>query len=500
MVKGKWLVAGLLTAGVACAVALWPRSSALPAVASTLPAATTAAFVAVEGADQLGQHTLQAATEWLPKDATATWLDPGVRKSLMGLDPADPKSWQEAGIDIQRGIASVWDSQVGPGPLALAAVGDAAANDAWWRRQFANVPDQPFPDGPPAAWEARHAVSQTALWVRSAARGDWRAIEPTSLAAEATPGAGLGAWQAAGGPTLDADPVFRAAMEGLPTGPRVVAYVQLSRMLRIVWPRDEVRLLERAESWLSRSWRATSMWWTPGKFGARLVATTAGVETLRKALETDRHCDPVVDALPAQATFAGRVSLNLREVLDAIADQLPPELPEVKSGFAGARLAMPIAMGIGETEFGAALTGHFALAVQGPLQPETFRFWLAVGLRDPAKAEDLLGRLARKLNWQLEKLPDGWKLPVGSLALHIRATEGVWVISNVKEAAATGPAPWREHLRGEAAFAVSLDSTALYDAWALVVGSAIKPPAKPSRWHMTVSRTSTGLVALGDFP
>lgn len=500
MAKAAWLWAGLAAIGVAGAVALWPKSNALPAVSATLPATTTAAFVAVEGMDQLGQHGLQSLAQVLPADVTASWLDPGTRKSLFGLDPLDPASWQKAGIDAKRGIASVWDNATGVSPVAVAAVADAAANDAWWRAQFAGVPAEPFPHGPPAAWEAQHGTSQVSLRVRTAARDDWRAVQALAMPQEVTAGAGLGAWQAASGPTLDADPVFKAAMEGLPDGPRAVAYVQFSRMVRLVWPGDDPKLLDRVDAWLARSWRASGMWWTPGKAGMRLVATTTGVETLRKALETDTPVDPVVDALPAKAALAARWSVNLREVLDAIAEQLPPELPEAKTGFASARLALPLAMGIGETEFGGALTGHFAVAVQGPLQRDSFQFCLVVGLRDPAKAADLLTRLAGKLNWPLEQTADGWRLEYAGLGLTIRATPDVWVIGNTGAAAAAEDAPWKAELRTDAVLAVSLEAAALYDAWARLVGSPAKPGAATGRWSLTVQRTQTGLLALGEFP
>lgn len=485
--------------------ALWrsQQPSPLPAIAEVLPAATTVGFVAVEGVDAVSRHGFASLASILPADITTAVLDPTARKLTLGLDPSDPVAWQQAGLVPARGLAAAWDTQTGVAPLALAAVADRAANQLWWQRIFTGVPQDAFVADKTTTWPAKHAVTGAALRLTTAEQGDWRVAQAADLANEVTGGApSLQAWLDQKGPRLAADPVFQAAFAEAPTGPRIVGLLRLDNLVSLFPTLGTAEERKTAQAMLTQSYRAVAGWWAPGQVGFRLVTTSVGAEILRKLLAVQASPDAVVAAIPANAALALRFSINLQEALDAIADQIPPQFPQAKQGFVAARLAMPLGFGIGETEFGASMTGQFALALSGvptaDLAGQPMQVVLVAGIRDPAKAESLLQRIADKVGAKVAVAKDGVSaVTFADTTWYLHRSSGAWVLTNGPLPAAGAAPAWQAHLLGPAVFALSADPTALYPWLRLVLGTALAEPPKAERWRLTITRDAVGLLGRG---
>jgi len=502
----QWMIGAAAVATVGGAGwALWrsQQPSPLPAVAEVLPAATTVGFVAVEGVDAVSRHGFASLASILPADITTVVLDPTARKLTLGLDPSDPVAWQQAGLVPARGLAAVWDTQTGAAPLALAAVADRAANQTWWQRIVTGVPADAFVSGKTSTWPAKHAVTGAALRLTTAEQGAWRVAQAADLAAEVTGGApSLQGWLDQDGPRLTADPVFQAAFAEAPTGPRIVGLLRLDNLLALFPGLGTAEERKTAQAMLTQSYRAVAGWWAPGQVGFRLVTTSVGAEILRKLLAVEASPDAVVAALPANAALALRFSINLHEALDAIADQIPPQFPQAKQGFVAARLAMPLGLGIGETEFGASMTGQFAFAMIGApsadVAGQSMQVVLVAGIRDSAKAESLLQRLADKVGAKVGAAQNGVSaVTFAEMTWYLHRNAEAWVVTNGPLPTAGAAPAWQGQLRGPAVFALSADPTALYPWLRLVLGAALAEPPKAERWQLAITRDAVGLLGRG---
>ena len=336
-----------------------------PGVGEVLSAQHTAGVAGVQSLDELARMA-ESVAKGVPAEQAgpmADFLDAAKRTEKLGFDPVDAKSWAALGIDPKAGVHFAVDGRVvgngQPLPLLLLRITDQAKLLAFIEKHAGQKPEVSG-DGPVKTLKMAGATHYF---------GERKGFTVLLLGNERDAGGGakkgFEALLADGGESMASTGVFSTAFGGA-KAPLVYGYGDLRGARSIAAELKMPPTVLGVIDYYVGLFPGVAMWVGENSAGFRLVASEKGAALLRKFFRPQRKAPEFAHYVPKAGWGAAKFSVNLPQFFDAVAEALPPDIPEmtqVKQGMQMATLAMPMAIGVSWQQIGQAFSGHAAVAV-----------------------------------------------------------------------------------------------------------------------------------------
>lgn len=517
----KVLLVVLLFAAIAAAVFFALRGGgAPPAVADAVPASEVAAMGGGERLDAL-------ARRWMP---LASLVDPSFDEgrvlTALGFDPRQPEGWQSMGIDPSAGIGLGVDARVKnarePLPIALVKITDEAKALAWLSARLEA----------PATLEGEGAVRTLVSGENRTLigrRGPWTAVLLANQRDLEVATPGFTAFVEDAGAALADEAIFRDAFAGA-DAPLLFAWGGAANTGDLATAFAAPEEVSSTIDFYGAMFPATAAWLGEAGGGARLLATEKGIALLRKLFVPQRGAPKTARFVAPKGWAALRFSYNLAEVLDGVAEAMPPAAAQAKAAVGMVRMMLPMAAGVTWDDITAALSGHVVLAGDllsldrfegGGGMPDGL---LMLGVTDGAKADALIGKALDRARAKVPGIEiteaeiggeKGRRVAMGPMQWAVVRLDDVILAGGVAAVEAALKRADGEHLSGPGADALDGDAmwAAVADLEPLLAQAAERPeaaerlnhpalaPLKQSpRVALTVHLDRSGLVWRGAGP
>lgn len=374
-----------------------------PGVAEALSAEHTAGVAGVQRLDEIARRADEAVRS-VPKEMlgdAGAMLDPAKRNEALGFDPLKAAGWAELGVDPEAGVHVALDGRIAaagkPVPILLLRVTDQAKLLAFIEKRSGQKPEVSG-DG---------AVKTVKLAGKTAWFGVRAGFTAILLGDEALAGGGakkgFEAYLTAAGGSLSGIAPFKAGFGGA-KDPVFFGYGDLkgarSLAAELKAPPQALAVID----YYIGLFPGVAGWLGLETTGFRLVASEKGAALLRKFFRPQRSAPELAKYIPAKGWGAVKLSANLPQLLDALAEALPPDLPqaaEIKRGIQAGVLAMGLVVGVTWDQIGKAFSGHVAFAadlssIEKIAQGGGFDAVALIGVSDPAQADTVVKILLEK--------------------------------------------------------------------------------------------------------
>ncbi len=498
-------VAVALTFLVAGALAWWLMAVSAPGprVARVLSAKDSMGFLGFEGLDGVVRR-VDTLTASLPAELRAplpAFLDPTKRKDVIGFDPSTAAGWQGIGIDPEAGVAIAADDRLidgrkKPNFVGLVRITDRERLSSWLTARLGHKP--------PAAWfeSGVHPIELPGSQLLAGERQGWTFLSPLTSATDAAKnGENLKKLLTDDGPTLDRDASFRVAFDHVPTGWRGLAYLHADGLLAAAKAMELPETTLQIAAYEAHLFRSFGLY-TGDSTGARLSASTDGVDALRKLLLPVSKAPDFTKWMPRSGWLMLQLSVNLKDAFDGVTALIPSQMTEARGAVAAGRMFMPLALGFGWDDLVQAFSGHLLVAVQVDAKGSvaTTPAWrVALAVQDPKAADALVEKLkglAVKRGATVTATPigsmQGFTLSIkGIQAVGVRQGDLLWLASDAQVLIAGQNLSSSESLTGtEVASALEPETV-----FALISGALAAPQSPAAGAALTVRLDAHGLLA-----
>ncbi len=396
--------AALAIVGAALYFAMFHGGAAgdAPGVADVLSAEHTAGIAGVQRLDELARQTEAALVGVPPEmlgDASAV-LDPAKRAEALGFDPLTAEGWQSIGVDAAAGVHVALDARVTasgkPVPVLLLKVTDLSKLLALVEKRTGQKPEAST-DG---------AVKTLKLGAKTVFFGERSGYTAVLLGDEALVGGGakkgFEAFLTGTDAAISKAAPFKTAFGGA-NAPVLFWYGDLKGARALAAELKAPPQLTGAIDYYTGLFPGLAAWIGLEGTGFRLVASEKGAALLQKFFRPQRKGPDFAKYVPARGWAAVKVAVNLPQLLDAVAEALPPDLPEAtqaKQGLQMGTLAMGVMLGVSWQQLGQAFSGHAAFALDlSKLERFPMGGFDAVamlGVNDPKQADAVVETLLAK--------------------------------------------------------------------------------------------------------
>ncbi len=375
-----------------------------PGVADALSAEHTAGVAGIQRLDELARRA-EGAVKGVPTEMlgeAGAMLDPAKRNEMLGFDPLKAEGWATVGIDPAAGVHVALDGRITAGgkpiPVLLVRVTDMTKLLAFIEKRAGQKPEVSG-DG---------AVKTVKMAGKSALFGERKGYTAVLLAEGdvASGGAkkGFEAYLAGDEAALSTLGPFKTGFGGA-KAPVVFSYADLkgarSLAAELKAPPQALAVID----YYVGLFPGAAMWMGLESTGFRLVASEKGVALLQKFFRPQRSAPDFAKYIPAKGWGAVKLSANLPQLLDAVAEALPPDLPQVtkiKQGMQAGVLMMGEVIGVTWDQLGKAFSGHVAFAadlatLEKIAQGGAFDAVALIGVNDPEQADTVVKTLLDKV-------------------------------------------------------------------------------------------------------
>jgi len=271
--------------------------------------------------------------------------------------------------------------------MALVKITDWDKALAWMSKQ-AGAPVERKGDGPV------QTIGLGSEVLRIGTRGDWTVVLMADGADAEAARPGFEQFLADDGKALAGEATFKDAFADTQS-PLAFAWLGSAQTGALVTALGAPEEIASTVDFYASLFPAWGLWMGEGESGWRLLASEKGNILLRKLFVPQRKAPDIASYVGQKGWFAVRVSYNLAEVLDGVAEAIPPAASQAKAAVGMTRMMLPMAAGVTWDEIVAALSGHVAIAGdlsavlnQKPGQaPEVL---VMAGVNDPKQADALL--------------------------------------------------------------------------------------------------------------
>jgi hypothetical protein len=380
-------------------------NGATPALAKTMPTATTAGLAGVQGLDQLSKSLL-TQIEKIPAEQRkamgpmAALADAAERTKMIGFDPATAEGWATLGVDPTAGFSVAVDARLllkgKPLPVLLFKVTDQAKLLAFVEAKAGvkpTVDESKAPlkilkinDKPVGYFGVRQGW--TAVLMQTPDRVKDLEAAFTTYLGETTG-------------DLANNAAFKQSFGGAKML-QLFGYLNSQAVLgileTIVKAGGLPKTLPEDGKFYVDLFPGASLWAGGAAGGGRLVASEKGVELIRKLFAPAKGPAKFSQFVPAKGYSAMRLSINLKDLFAGIGDALPPSMAKMKSQIGMAPMAVAM-IGLNWADLTAAFSGHFVVAgdigasMAAAKDPNQAKVVALIGLNDTAKADELVPTL-----------------------------------------------------------------------------------------------------------
>ena len=424
----------------------------VPALFQHIPVDHLVGVIGAEGLDELVVE-FDRVFAFMPKktqiDAPPVIRDPKARTALLGFDVRTPEGWREMGIDPAAGFAVILDDRLPDGPVVylkvldreklLSALRKARPVELTETKDGASVMEIDDEKG--------LLVERDGLAIIYKDNQGTKNLDTARKLLAARPS----------GKMLSDHKQAVDAFRGIGGGSRVFGYVDSKRGAELLKAKGQP--LKYVDFYTGR-FKAMALAFGPKGGGFRLLTSAEGVVALRKVLQPAGAPTVFSTQISAAGMTVGKFSLNLKEMFRGVGELIPPSESRAKASVLIGENMIPVALGVQIADLAAALSGHFAVAVEtkGVSKPAPPLVTM-LGVRDPAKVDAVLKTLVEKFK---EKMPikvskvgalDGYSVTQNGMEL-VAARSGKLLYIGLRdqvEEAIKGPA---SPLAGQAAAAI----------------------------------------------